>query len=98
VPSLPSALEEARAAGYRVLALDAHAKVGLQAYDLGERTVLVVGSEGHGLQRAVRRACTDFAKLDLPPTLDSLNVSVAAALALYEAVSQRARRAGNVER
>lgn len=98
VPSLPSALEEARSRGHRVVALDAHAKGGLREQDLLAPTVLVVGSEGHGLQRAVRRACSDFARLDLPPTLDSLNVSVAAALALYEAVSQRARRAGNEAR
>jgi 23S rRNA (guanosine2251-2'-O)-methyltransferase len=91
VPSLPSALEVARTAGHRVLALDSHAKAGLRSYDLTVPTVLVVGSEGRGLQRAVRHGCTDFARLDLPRTLDSLNVSVAAALALYEVVCQRGR-------
>jgi len=92
VPSLPSALTEARSDGFQVLALDAHADAGLGELDLTAPTVLVVGSEGEGLGRAVRRACGGLARLPLPRTIDSLNVSVAAALALYEAVSQRARR------
>lgn len=92
VPSLPSALVDARSEGYRVVALEAHAEHALGDLDLTQPTVLVVGSEGEGLGRAVRRACSASARLPLPRTIDSLNVSVAAALALYEAVSQRARR------
>jgi 23S rRNA (guanosine2251-2'-O)-methyltransferase len=92
VPSLTSALGDASSNGYQVLALDAHADAELSQLDLVVPTVLVVGSEGEGLGRAVRRACTGFARLPLPRTIDSLNVSVAAALSLYEAVSQRARR------
>jgi 23S rRNA (guanosine2251-2'-O)-methyltransferase len=91
VPSLPSALSDARSQGYRVLALDAHADSELSRLDLDGPTVVVVGSEGEGLGRGVRRACSGFARLPLARTIDSLNVSVAAALALYEAVSQRAR-------
>jgi 23S rRNA (guanosine2251-2'-O)-methyltransferase len=91
VRSLPSALDEARASGHEVVALDAHAEKTLAETDLTVPTVLVVGSEGHGLGRAVRRSSSAFARLDLPRTLDSLNVSVAAALALYETRAQRRR-------
>lgn len=93
VASLPGALEEARTRGHQVVALDAHAERGLGSLDLCSPTVLVVGSEGHGLGRAVRRSCSALARLELPRTLDSLNVSVAAALSLYEALRQREHRA-----
>lgn len=92
VPSLPAALVEAQSNGFRVLALDAHADLELPLVDLTGPIVLVVGSEGEGLGRGVRRACSDFARLPLPRTIDSLNVSVAAALSLYEAAMQRARK------
>jgi 23S rRNA (guanosine2251-2'-O)-methyltransferase len=92
VPSITSALGALTAAGYQVIALDAHADAVLGSLDLGLPTVLVVGSEGRGLGRAVRRACTHAARLELPRVIDSLNVSVAAALGLYELSRQRCGR------
>lgn len=92
VPSLPRALQEAAAEGFQVIGLDAHADTPLSAVDLTQPSILVVGGEGRGLGRATRRACTVMARLVLPHTIDSLNASVSAALALYEAQSQRQRR------
>lgn len=89
VASLTTALTRAVADGFTVVGLDAHAPTPLQAVDLTGPAVIVVGGEGKGLGKQVRRVCTHLATLVLPHTIDSLNASVAAALALYEAARQR---------
>ncbi len=91
VPSLPAALQEARAAGVQVVGLSAHGERLLSDVDLTLPTVLVLGSEGAGLQPAVKRACGELASILRPRALDSLNASVAAAIALYEAQKQRSK-------
>jgi 23S rRNA (guanosine2251-2'-O)-methyltransferase len=88
-PSLTAALQAAVAAGYQVLGLDGHAEKSLGNFTLSQPTVIVVGNEGKGIGKGVRRQCTDFARVASPDTVDSLNASVAAALALYEVCRQR---------
>jgi 23S rRNA (guanosine2251-2'-O)-methyltransferase len=90
VPSLPRALQEAAAAGFAVIGLDAAAGANVDAVDLRGPLCLVVGSEGKGLRRSTRGACTALAKLPMRGPIASLNASVAAAIALYEVVRQRA--------
>jgi 23S rRNA (guanosine2251-2'-O)-methyltransferase len=91
VSSLPNALAEIAANAVHVIGLDASADHTLDAIDLTGPVCLVVGSEGKGLRRATRRACTDAGKLPMRGPLGSLNASVAAAIALYEVVRQRGR-------
>jgi 23S rRNA (guanosine2251-2'-O)-methyltransferase len=59
--------------------------------DLGGGTALVFGAEGKGLRPLVRRACDALVAIPLVGRVESLNVSVAAALLLYEAHRQRSR-------
>lgn len=89
VPSLGQCLMDAAQQGYQVLGLDAHGDRSLRQCDLRGPTVLVIGSEGKGLGRGIRRHCSALVRLVAPHTIDSLNASVAAALALYEALAQR---------
>jgi 23S rRNA (guanosine2251-2'-O)-methyltransferase len=97
-PSLVGALTAARDRGVQVVGLDAHSERMLCDVDLVQPTWLVIGSEGEGMGRAVRRACSVHAKLLPMARLDSLNASVAAGIALYEAITQRLRAAGSSPR
>jgi 23S rRNA (guanosine2251-2'-O)-methyltransferase len=93
VPALKDALRVAQEQGVRVIGLAARAEKLLSEVDLVGPTVIVLGSEGSGLQPAVRRSCTELAAIVRPRILDSLNASVAAAISLYEAGKQRELRA-----
>jgi 23S rRNA (guanosine2251-2'-O)-methyltransferase len=89
VRSLTGALGALVTEGVTVVGLDASSPVRLADVDLRGPSVLVLGSEGEGLGRAVRRACTTLASLGTPTFVDSLNASVAAGIALYELANQR---------
>jgi 23S rRNA (guanosine2251-2'-O)-methyltransferase len=92
VTSLPRALGELRDAGVAVVGLDASGDRAIGEVDLRRPTCLVVGSEGKGLRRATKTACETLVRLPMPGPIDSLNASVAAAIALYEVVRQRETR------
>jgi 23S rRNA (guanosine2251-2'-O)-methyltransferase len=89
VRSLTGALGVLVTEGVTVVGLDASASGRLADVDLSGPTVLVLGGEGEGLGRAVRRVCTTVASLGTPTFVDSLNASVAAGIALYELSIQR---------
>jgi 23S rRNA (guanosine2251-2'-O)-methyltransferase len=89
VVNLSRALETLADRGWRAVGLDGHTDVYLhQALD-GGPTVLVLGSEGEGLRRLVAEHCDELAKIPMPGGFESLNVSAAAAVALYEASRTR---------
>lgn len=89
VPSLVGALQIAREAGVTVVGLASEASQRLADIDTSGPTIVVIGSEGQGLQPAIRRACSHQAALVRPGRIDSLNASVAAAIALYEISNRR---------
>jgi len=61
----------------------------LAALDLGGRAALVLGSEGGGMRRLVRERCDYLARLPTRTQQSTINVSTAAAVALYELVRDR---------
>ncbi len=89
VPSLVGALTAARERGVSVIGLDAHAPARVGELDLHGPTILVVGNEHEGMGRGVRRACSAVGRLTASGRIDSLNASVAAALALHEVAIHR---------
>lgn len=82
--NLARALEQLKQAGFWVCGLDETAETSLAKLDLGLRVVLVLGSEGGGMRRLVREHCDYLARLPTAPAQPTLNVSNAAAIALYE--------------
>jgi 23S rRNA (guanosine2251-2'-O)-methyltransferase len=86
VVNVARALDRLKEAGYWCCGLAADAPAALAALDLGPRAALVLGSEGGGLRRLVRERCDYLARLPTRPEQPSLNVSNAAAIALYELV------------
>ena len=88
--NLSRALETLSDLGWRTLGLDSHSTVDLGEAMDGAPTVLVMGSEGEGLRRLVSEHCDVLARIPMPGDFESLNVSNAAAIALYEATRIRA--------
>ena len=89
VQNLARALEMLRERGYLLVGLDSTGDVDLGDAPLRAPLALVLGAEGKGLRQLTRATCDRVARLDLPGRIKSLNVSNAAALALYIA-SKRA--------
>jgi 23S rRNA (guanosine2251-2'-O)-methyltransferase len=92
VTSLPVALDAMRDQGLTVVGLDMTGEMAIDRVDLARPVALVVGAEGKGLRKTVKRSCDALARLPMPGPIASLNASVAVAIALYEAVRQRAPR------
>ena len=89
VANLARALADLQQAGYWSVGLDGSATQSLYDTDLRVPTVLVMGSEGEGLRRLSREACDSLVRIPMQGQVESLNVSVATAVCLYEAVRQR---------
>lgn len=82
--NLARTLAALKAAGLWTVGLDAGGST-LEGNAFKERRVaLVLGAEGDGLRRLTRESCDEIAGLSMPGTMESLNVSNAAAVALYE--------------
>ena len=90
VGGLPTALADAGERGALVVGLDMGGDVSLHHLPPVDRAVvLVLGSEGRGLGRLARQRCEVVASIPMTGVVESLNVSVAGALALYEVVRRR---------
>lgn len=89
VVNLSRALDALADAGWRSVGLAGEGDVALAEAMDGGPIVLVMGSEGEGLRRLVAERCDQLARIPMPGGFESLNVSAAAAIALYEAVRPR---------
>ena len=85
VRNLAAALEELHEAGFATIGLDSDGPAELEQAFAGDRIALVLGAEGKGLRQKTRATVTALARLDMPGAIRSLNVSNAAAVALYAA-------------
>ncbi len=91
VVNLDRAIQRLQENNFWCLGLDAGARQTLAETDLTGRLVLVLGAEGAGLRRLTAERCDLLVRLPTRGPIDSLNVSNAAAVALYEAVRKSDR-------
>ncbi len=90
VPGVPGALQELERLGVWTVGLDERGSEPLFHLGLGDRPIaLVIGAEGRGLAPLSRQRCDVLARIPLHGSIDSLNVSAAGAVAMFEVARQR---------
>jgi 23S rRNA (guanosine2251-2'-O)-methyltransferase len=89
VTNLARTLRELKDAGVWITGLDGETETSIYAVDLKGPVAIVLGSEGEGMRRLTRELCDFVAKIPMPGTMESLNVSVATGVVLFEALRQR---------
>ena len=85
-------LEELKGRGVWTIGTEAEAETSYTDWDWTQPCALLLGGEGEGLRRLVREHCDVLVSIPLRGRIESLNVSVAAGIVLYEAVRQRTAR------
>lgn len=85
VRNLANALGELNKMGFQTVGLDSEGPNIIEESLQGKKLAIVLGAEGKGLRQKTRETVTTLARLDMPGAIKSLNVSNAAALALYVA-------------
>ena len=89
VTNLARTLRTLKDAGVWVYGLEGEASAGLHTLDLRGNVALLLGGEAEGMRRLTREHCDGLVRIPMPGEMESLNVSVAAGIALFEAVRQR---------
>lgn len=89
VKSLMNAIDELHLNGIRVFASEMTAEANIFDIDFREPCAIIMGSEDKGIQPLLYKACDDRFKIPMQKDFESLNVSVAAGMILYEAMKQR---------
>lgn len=84
VTNLSRAIEQLKEANFWIIGMDGSAKTMIDGLEKSGRTAIVMGSEGKGMRRLVEENCDMTVKLPISSKVESLNVSTAAAIALYE--------------
>ena len=89
-PSVPQALDVLRLNGIRVLGTQMKGSIPVYEADLTGPCCIVMGGEESGISKDVLRRADQLVRIPMPGGFESLNVSVAAGMLLYEAIRQRA--------
>jgi 23S rRNA (guanosine2251-2'-O)-methyltransferase len=89
VTNLARALNELKERDIQVVGLSDDADASIYDLDLTGPTALVLGAEGPGMRQLTRKTCDRLVRIPMAGAVESLNVSVAAAVCLYEARRQR---------
>jgi 23S rRNA (guanosine2251-2'-O)-methyltransferase len=92
VTNLARTLRTLREQGVWLVGTDGSARQSLYELDVTGPVALIMGAEGTGLRRLTRETCDHLVHLPMEGAVDSLNVSVAAGVCLYEIVRQRKGR------
>lgn len=89
VDNMQNALQFLRESGLNIVAATEHATHDYTATDMRSPLAIVMGSEEKGIYEENLKQCTDQVRIPMVGTIESLNVSVAAGVMLYEAIRQR---------
>ena len=89
VTNLARTLGELKERDIRVIGTSDDADKSLYDVDLSGPVALVLGAEGSGMRQLTRRHCDELVRIPMAGAVESLNVSVAAGVCLYEALRQR---------
>lgn len=89
VTNLARAMRILKDAGVWVTGLAGEAETSIHALDFSGPIALAIGSEGEGMRRLTREACDHLARIPMRGDVESLNVSVATGIALFEVLRQR---------
>ena len=84
VTNLSRAIERLKKEGFWIVGMDGYAKTNIDKLKKGGKLAVVMGSEGKGMRRLVEESCDVTVRLPICETVESLNVSTAAAVVLYE--------------
>ena len=87
--NLSRCLRDMQKQGVWIYGLAGETEASLYGIDLTGNVALVLGGEGDGLRRLTRENCDALVKIPMPGEMESLNVSVATGISLFEAVRQR---------
>ena len=89
VTNLVRTIKSLQAEELWVIGLDGDVKTSLYEINLNIPTVIVMGTEGKGLRQLIKKTCDQLAQIPMIGDVESLNVSVATGIALFEARRQR---------
>jgi 23S rRNA (guanosine2251-2'-O)-methyltransferase len=93
VTNLARTLNELKERDIRVIGTSDAADKTLYDLDLTGPIALVLGAEGSGMRQLTAKTCDELVRLPMLGAVESLNVSVASGICLYEALRQRSHRA-----
>lgn len=84
VTNLSRAIHQLKSAGFWTVGMDGYAETTIDKMNKSGKIAIIMGSEGKGMRRLVEESCDSTVKLPTSDKVESLNVSTAAAIALYE--------------
>lgn len=84
IGNMAATLEQLKEIGYWVVGMDGDTETNLRDVETGGKIALVMGSEGKGMRPLTHKHCDIIAKIPMTSAVESLNVSTAAAIAVYE--------------
>jgi len=88
VTNLARTIKDLQDVGFWISGLAGEAEMLIQDVNFSGKNALVMGAEGEGMRRLVREGCDQLVKIPMPGKVESLNVSVATGVALFEVVRQ----------